>query len=193
MYQLPTELEFNGTVHKIRNKGDYRIILDCFLALNDSELTKEERVYACLIIFYEDLNSLEDILSLESVDEPVKKMFDFFRCNQPETVQTAPYALIDWETDEQMICAAVNTVAHEEIRSAPYIHWWTFMGYYNSIGKSVLSTVVSIRNKIMKGKKLEKWETEFRRENPQYFAWKAKSADEIKEDEEIKALWNSNS
>ena len=89
-----------------------------------------------------------------------------------------------------MICAAVNTVAHMEIRSIPYLHWWTFVGYYMSVGQSVLSTVVSIRDKIKHGKKLEKWEQEFRRDNPTYFNRKQSEEDKAVE-EYIKNLWNS--
>jgi len=191
MYQIPTKLEFNGENHKIAENGDYRMVLDCFSALNDAELTKEERMIACLIIFYEELIDIEDINEIKDIDTWIKEMFQFFRCNQPEAPQVLSHNLIDWEQDEQMICAAINPIANNEIRSIPYLHWWTFMGYYNSIGKSVLATVVSIRNKIVRGDKMEKWENKFKRENPQYFNWKSKSVDNIKEDEEVKALWNA--
>ena len=193
MYQIPTSLQFNGAEHKIRNNGDYRVILDCFAALNDEEIDRTERLYACLIIFYEELEEIEDLESLGDIEEAIKAMFDFFRCGQPESTQTSPYKLIDWEGDEQMICAAINPIANTEIRTVDYMHWWTFMGYYNSIGKSMFSTVVSIRDKIVKGTKKEKWENQFIQENPQYFNWKSKSADMFKEDEELRALWESNS
>lgn len=193
MYQIPVSLEFNGGEHKIANDADYRTILDCFSALNDSDITKEARIIACLIIFYEELIDIEDLDKLGDIDTAINKMFEFFRCNQPEAPQYESYRLIDWEQDEQLICSAINPIANQEIRSLPYLHWWTFMGYYNAIGKSVLATIVSIRSKIVHGEKLEKWEIKFRRENPQYFNWKSASADKFKEDEEIKALWNSNS
>lgn len=193
MYEIPTSLEFNGGEHKIANDGDYRTILDCFSALNDSEIEKEDRIVACLIIFYEELIDIEDLEKLGDIEVAINAMFDFFRCNQPEAPQTETYRLIDWNQDEQLICSAINPIAQQEIRTIPYLHWWTFMGYYNAIGKSVLATIVSIRSKIVHGEKLEKWEIKFRRENPQYFNWKSANADKFKEDEEIKALWNSNS
>ena len=59
-----------------------------------------------------------------------------------------------------------------------------------AIGESTLSTVVSIRNKICKHKKLEKWEREFRRENPDYFNWKSQSVEEREADRIIRELWN---
>ena len=193
MYQIPTSLEFNGGEHKICNDGDYRMVLDCFSALNDSEIDEQQRLMACLVIFYDEIIELEDLKKLGDLNIATQKMFDFFRCNQPEAPQAFVYRLIDWKQDEQMICSAINPIANQEIRSMPYLHWWTFMGYYNAIGKSVLSTVVSIRNKLMRGDKMEKWERKFKIENPQYFNWQSGSADKYKEDEEIRELWNKNS
>jgi len=45
------------------------------------------------------------------------------------------------------------------------MHWWTFLGYFNEIGECLLSTVINIRQKKNKGKKLEKYEQEFYRAN----------------------------
>ena len=98
---------------------------------------------------------------------------------------------IDWEKDSQLISSAINKVAGQEIRAVPYIHWWTFMGYFSAIGESPLSTVLSIRNKLVKGKKLEKWEREFRMSSPQYFKWNSKSLEQRQADREILSLWNN--
>lgn len=170
------------------------MILDCFSALQDSELSKEERVISCLIIFYEDFNSIEDLNEIladeEMTKEIVEKMFNFFNCNQTSVGMTEKYKLIDWEQDSQLICSAINNVAKIEIRSMPYCHWWTFMGYYISIGESVLSTVVSIRHKSAYGKKLEKYEKDFKKENPQYFSFDYRTAEQKEEDERIRAMFN---
>ena len=100
------------------------------------------------------------------------------------------FKTIDWEKDSQLISSAVNKVAGQEVRAVEYMHWWTFMGYFNAIGESALSTVVGIRNKIAKGKKLEKYEMEFRRDNPQYFIWDMRTIQQKEEDELINQLWN---
>jgi hypothetical protein len=116
-------------------------------------------------------------------------MYDFFNGNKPSSGKKAR-KYIDWQDDEEMICAAVNKVAGQEIRLADYIHWWTFLSYYMSVGESVLSTVVGIRDKMMSGKKMEKWETEYKRENPQYFKWNHKTAEEVDAEEWLKSVWN---
>ena len=190
MYSLPTEIAINNQQFKITNNGDYRMVIDCFFALNDIELSEDFRIYTSLIIFYEDINSLEDIVDKfgDNVTDAVEQMFKFFNCN--DTGSKLTHKLFDWEQDEQMICSAVNNVARTEIRTLPYLHWWTFMGYYCSIGESVFSTVLSIREKIIKGKKLEKHEKEFKNNNPNYFNWNSKTIQQQQDEDYIMSIWN---
>lgn len=192
MFDIPISLQCGKESLNIRNKGDYRMVLDCFAALNDVEFTSEERVYCALIIFYEDFNSLEDLSKFPYLNEAVKQMYWFFNCGDDKGVgANKHHKLIDWEGDSQLIASAVNKVAGTEIRLAPYIHWWTFMGYYLAIGESPLSTIVGIRSKISEGKKLEKYESKFKHDNPQYFIWDSKSIEEKEAEEAIMSLWNS--
>ena len=191
MYSIPTSIEINGVEYHIRNNGDYRVILDCFRALEDAELMPRERLLCSLIIFYEDFNSIDDIIKVRNIEEFVTKMYEFFNCGSTMSGTRTNHKLIDWEQDEQIICSAVNTVANKEIRLEPYIHWWTFMGYYTAIGECPLSTIIHIRNKIVTGKPLEKYERTFRNTNPQYFTWNSKTIDEKEADLLVKELWNA--
>lgn len=192
MYDIPTEILIGEQSYPITNKGDYRTILGCFAVLEDPELTKEERILNCLMIFYEDIDDVRDLYKISDLETAVKEMFKFFNGGSEQAVGAAvKHKVIDWEQDSQMICSAVNNVAHTEIRSEPYIHWWTFLGYYMAIGESPLSTVVAIRDKILKGKKLEKHEQEFRRNNPQYFIWNSKTIEEQEMDAFVRDLWNA--
>lgn len=190
MFELPTEVTVNGRVYPIRNKGDYRMVLDCFLTLHDTLLDSKERIITTLIIFYSDFNSIEDVLENPDLKELVEEMYSFFNCGQKNPGKKTNYRLIDWEKDEQLIASAVNSVAGKEVRAEAYIHWYTFMGYYTAIGESSLSTVVGIRQKIVKGKKLEKYEAEFQRDNPEYFDWNFKTSEQEELEAQIKALWN---
>lgn len=192
MFEIPTSIFINDIELKIRNRGDYRMVLDCFAALNDIELEKEERVYCALIIFYEDFNSLEDLMHFTRLNEAVTKMYWFFNCGDDRGIGAVKhYKLIDWDGDSQLIASAINRVANTEIRLAEYVHWWTFMGYYLAIGESPLATVVGIRSKLSEGKKLEKYETKFKNDNPQYFIWNNKSVEDREMEESIMSLWNS--
>ena len=193
MYTLTNSIIIGDTEYAIRNNGDYRTILDCFSALEDIELPQQYRIYSALIIFYGGINSVDDVENKlgENVEEAVNKMFDFFNCGQENVGMQVNYKLIDWEQDSQIISAAINNVARREIRSEPYLHWWTFMGYYCSIGESILSTVVNIRNKIVKNINLEKHEKEFKRNNPQYFNWRAEDIQKQEDDKLAFSMWNA--
>ena len=172
MYSLPTTVTVKDRQFHITAKGDFRMVLDCFGALNDTEIGEDSRVLASLIIFYEEL-TFENINDFNDyLIELFSEMCVFINCGQQDSPgAVTKTSLIDWEKDTQIICAAINNVAKTEIRALDYLHWWTFMGYYLSVGESILSTVVSIRNKIVKGEKLDKWEQKFRRNNPNYFDW----------------------
>lgn len=193
MYDIPLYVEVNGQSYAIRNQGDYRMVLDCFVALNDNELSSRERIIAALIIFYDGFESIEDIDQFEDINEAIKEMYKFFNCGEEIEEDTKkPLKLIDWKEDSQLICSAINKVAGMEIRSVDYMHWWTFMGYYLAIGESPLSQIVSIRYKIARNEKLEKYERKFQNENPQYFKNINNQVD--KEFEEfIHSVWNKGS
>ena len=194
MYSIPTSIQVDGEEFKIRNRGDFRVILDCFAALEDPELSEQERLWSGIIIFLEDIDSIEDIAKIENIPELINQMYLFFNCGTESGLgKKVNHKLIDWDKDSQLICSAVNKVANTEIRLEPYIHWWTFMGYYTAIGESLLSTIISIRDKMLKGKKLEKHEREFKRENPQFFVWNSSTIEQNENDQLAKELWNSES
>lgn len=192
MYELPVSITVNNRDYQIRNNGDYRMVLDCFSVLNDVTLSKIERIVTFLLIFYEDFSTVERILALdeETMQALIDNAFLFFNCGQTHAAAEMNYKTIDWEDDAQLISSAINKVAGREIRAENYIHWWTFMGYFNAIGDGALATVVGIRSKIARGKPLEKYEKEFRRDNPQYFMWDRRTLQQKEDDELLNQLWN---
>ena len=191
MYRLPTKVVVDDRQFNIRDCGDFRMVLDCFKALQDEELSEDYRVLASLLIFYNELNDFDDLRQYEpQVQKLVEEMYRFINggeANSPGAERDV--TLVDWEQDSQIVCAAINNVAKQEIRSVEYLHWWTFLGYYMSIGESVLSTVVSIRDKVAHHKKLEKWEKDFKKDNPKYFVWR-QTAKEQDLNNLVRDIWN---
>lgn len=160
MWDLPIAVEMNGKSHPIRNKCDYRVVLDVICALNDNELTDEEKVKCALFIFYEDISQIDDF------EMAIKEMFRIINNGEEEdaTPDNKPQ-LMDWEHDFPMLVAPINRVLGYEVRSVDYLHFYTFLSAYMEIGECTFATIVSIRNKRTKGTKLEKWELEFLREH----------------------------
>lgn len=191
MYSLQTSVQIGQASFEIRDKGDFRMVLDCIEALNDKELTEYERMYSALIIFYEDFNSLEDVLIHSPILEELgHAMMLFLNCGEEEVKSNAEnYKLVDWKEDSNLICSAINNVAHQEVRALDYLHWWTFLGYYMAIGECTLSTIISLRYKLAHGDKLEKHEKKFIHNNPNYFTRDLRSTAQKEADEYVQKLW----
>lgn len=153
--QLPQTIEINGHTHQIRT--DFRVVLRIISALNDDNLSDEEKAFVCLANIYKNL----ELIPKEDTAEAYKKAFDFIDFGVKETDRKQPRVL-DWEHDEHLIFPAINKAAGIEVRSVDYMHWWTFMGYFQSISpESTFSTVMAIRQKRNRSEKLEKWEQNF--------------------------------
>lgn len=159
-YDLPVAVEINGGQFNIREQCDYRIVLKCINALNDPDLTDEQKLQCALIIFYEDYDRLPDL------QVAVSEMFRIISYNDPKTNDQQKPSLMDWNKDFRHIAPPISRILGYDVRiPGRYTHWWTFLGGYMEIGECTFSTIVSIRSKKQKGKKLEKWEEEFYREN----------------------------
>ena len=53
----------------------------------------------------------------------------------------------------------------QEVRALEYLHWWTFLNAYYEIGDCFFAQIVSLRDKLSKGKQLDKTDREFYRKN----------------------------
>jgi hypothetical protein len=185
--RLPKELNVNGTERAIRS--DFRVALLIFQAYNDPELSEQEKAWVMLDCLYEDLDSIPQEDYQEAHDQAV--WFLDGGIQEDDAKYRSSKKVLDWEQDEQIIFSAVNKVAGKETRAVDYLHWWTFLGYFNEIGEGLLSTVISIRQKKNKGKKLEKYEQEFYRENKTLIDIKTRlTAEEQAEKEYLEKLLN---
>ena len=180
IYELPYSLEVNGIEHPIRT--DFRDIMRIMFAMGDPELEENEKAYICLYIIYEDF---EDI-NPDDYEAAFKAAIDFMDCGERRRNEKTPSkGVVDFEQDERLLIAAVNRVAGCEVRSMEYLHWWTFMGYFMEIGECTYQTVLSLRSKKNKGKRLEKWEQEFWTNNKDICEIKEKLTAEEKEDYDL--------
>lgn len=182
---LPESLSVGGVEFPIRS--DYRNVLQVFEVFNDPELEPAEKWIVAIYLLFEDFFCADDVLeSLENgfpIEEAMKQINWFIAAGKaPGKVMELP--VYDWAHDEQMIFSAVNKVAGKETRELDYLHWWTFLGYFNEVGEGTFSFVVSIRNKRNKGKKLEKYEQEFFNNNRELVTLERPMTEEEREAEE---------
>ena len=152
IFDLPTALEVGGEMWDIAT--DYRDILRILTAFEDPDLTNEERVLLCLYNLYVDLEKIPQAHLQAAFDAAIAFI------DHGSGGKDGPRTM-DWEQDAPLIFPAVNRAAGFEVRSVDYMHWWTFLGLFMEIRDSTYATVLSLRGKKSRGKKLEKSEQDF--------------------------------
>lgn len=182
--KLPRSLEVNGQKYSIRT--DFRDILKIMEAFGDPNLEQSEKVYVCLLILYKDFENIPR----DDLEAAFAAAVKFIDCGAEPGKKKTSARTMDWEQDESLIFPAINKVAGREVRSMPYVHWWTFMGWFMEIGEGVYSSVLSIRQKRNKHKKLEKWELEYLKANKDIIELKTKYSDaELEKQRRIKEMY----
>lgn len=187
---LPKSLNVCGIDYKIRT--DFRAILDILIAFNDPELENHEKPLAMLDILYLDFEILEDanrvyvkagkkFLPQNEVEEAIKQAIDFIDAGIERDHVPKP-RMMDWEQDAPIIFPSINKMFGKDIRLQKYMHWWTFLGFFMEIPEGMFLQIVNIRQKMKSGKKLEKWEEKFYRENKKLCDLQSKYTEEEKKE-----------
>jgi hypothetical protein len=194
---LPEYLRVGDKQYPIRT--DYRNILQAFEAFNDPELDTSEKWIVVIFLIFSDFSCAEDVEKASKngfdIEEAVHQIIWFVSAGKNDKSNKKPeLPAYDWEQDEQMIFSAINKVAKcADVREEEYIHWWTFLGYFNEIGEGTFSYILSLRNKLNRGKikELTKGDKEFISHNKDMVILQRKlSKEEQEQEEEYQSLIN---
>ena len=177
---LPKSLFVDDKAYKINT--DFRVVLLIFSAYNDEDLTDFEKMQICVKCLYKEVP--------HNVKEAYNQALWFLDGGKvDDSKQSKKAKIMDWEQDESIIFSSINKVAGFEVREKNYIHWWTFLGYFNEISEGYFSYVMSLRAKKRDGKKLSKSEQEFYKTHKKDIDIKQKlTKDEKEEQEDIKRM-----
>ena len=175
-YDLPVSVSVGGRDYSIRS--DYRAILDIITALNDPDLTQEDRGAVMLGIFYPDEIPAD-------VDAAIKECFRFIAGGEERPEKPGP-RLVDWSKDFRWIVSPINRMLGHDVRSVQ-MHWWTFLSlYYEIPGDCTFAKIVHIREARAMGQKLDKADRD----------WLTRNADLVKieqvyssEEEDLLKTW----
>jgi hypothetical protein len=154
IWQLPVKTKIGGADYDLHT--DFRDILEIFAYLQNPDLPEPVRWRIALGLFY------EQPVMPEHRQEALAYLSEFLRCGAPNTPGPR---LLDWQHDAGAIIAGVNKAAGQELRSLPFVHWWSFLGWFHAMEPGQLSALVSIRDRLRRGKPLEDWQKEFYAEN----------------------------
>lgn len=154
LWELPRNKAFSGKTYRLN--CDFRDILEIFSYLENPELPDFVKWRVALRLFYG-----ADIPEKDR-QEAMAYFAEFLSMGQKGA---AGPRLLCWKQDAPVIIGEVNRVAGREIREMPFLHWWTFLSWFHSVGEGQLSFLVGLRSKLRKGQKLEDWERAYYREN----------------------------
>lgn len=180
-YKLPTTLSVKGVEYPIRS--DFRDILNILMAASDPDMSSWEKQEVMYRIIYPDWQTIPNT----AFGSACEKAVEFIDYTIPDG-RPKPRTM-DWKQDAAIIIPAVNKVAGKEVRAAEYLHWWTFLGYFMEIEDGMFSQVLAIRQKRARGKKLEKWEREFERNNAALVKLEKKENSEQRQEKESIMKW----
>lgn len=155
LWQLPVQTVIGGRRYDLHT--DFRDILEIMQYLEDPDKPEYLRWMIAVALFY------EQSIPTQQLPQAMQYLAEFISGGSTAPASTGK--LMDWQQDAAMIVADINKIAGQEIRSLPYLHWWTFLGYFHAIGSGQFSTAVAIRSKLQKGEKLTDWEKTYYREN----------------------------
>jgi hypothetical protein len=159
-YGLPKTVTIEGVEYPIET--DYRVILDIFEAMNDKDLTGQKKALVILYIFYPTFDQIPEA----HLEAALKKCFAFINGEEEYTEpEKRKPQLMDWEQDYRYIIAPVNRIAGQDIRAVDYVHWWTFLSYFQEIGDCYFAQIVRIRKLKANGKLTQKDDKTFYRQN----------------------------
>lgn len=187
---LPEHLTVGDTDYPIRS--DYRNVLQVFEAFSSQELYDEEKVIVSIYLIFKSFQSYDELFeAIENgfdANEAFNQIKWFISAGLPDGIDLGR-PVYDWKKDEQMIFSSINKVSGNEVRELQHLHWWSFMGYFREIGEGTFLFVTGIRNKLNKGKKLEKHEKEFLSHNKELVKLeKSKSKEEQEQEDAYNAL-----
>ena len=153
------QAELGGVRYAIRS--DYRDVLELLRWLNgqaDPALDQSERWYVAMRLFYPEFAALPQPLWSDAT----QFLTEFLAAGRREQPRPGP-ALMDWQQDAPLIAAGISKAAGQDVRTLPYLHWWSFLAWFDAIGEGSFATVVAIRDKLRRGKRLENWELDYYR------------------------------
>lgn len=178
-FKLPTSIVVSEKTYVIR--WDFKDILTILEALADPELDQAEKAQVMLGIFYPDLESIPD----EDLSEAMQQAAWFIDGGMEAPHKKGP-RLMDWGQDFPWIVAPINRVLGRDVRVGDPLHWWTFLSAYYEIGDCTFAQIVRVRNMQAKGKRLDKADREWVRENADLVRLKSHYSSE---DDDLLSLW----
>ena len=111
-------------------RTDYRDILELLRWLSgtaDPQLDQSGRWYVAMRLFYPTFAEMPQACWPQATDF----LAQFLAAGRREQARPGP-PLMDWQQDAPLIAAGISRAAGQDVRTLPYLHWWSLSLIHNS-------------------------------------------------------------
>lgn len=168
---LPKAIKIGQKTYEINS--DYKTCLRIVFAMEDKELTQQEKSVILLKNLYKEIP--------DDLQEGIEKGIKFLDCgqlpqiNEYEKAQTRYYSL---KKDDRYIYSAVDRVLNGRLSKGDFVHWWEFVMVFMELPEDcMMSKILYFRTQYSKGK-LSKEEQRVYNENRELFELHEELTDE---------------
>lgn len=122
--ELPKKIKVNENIYDINY--DYKSIINILLALEDEELTNNEKIYVMIKNLYIDEIPEND---LEEAIEKAIKFIDLGK-ESDDSNHKSDTRTYSFEKDASYIFSGINQTHHIDLEEKKNLHWWKFMSMF---------------------------------------------------------------
>lgn len=146
--------------------SDFRIGIQMFQIMNDSELSEMERFYkACELLF--DVEGADQFPDMETMQGGIQWFLSGWYTDNPVNDEKKGRKDMDYDIDQWRIFSAFLTQFGINLNETD-MHFWVFMGLLSTLDECAFTRVVDIRTKKIDPKMKPSDKAELRKVKEQY-------------------------
>lgn len=172
--------------------SDFRVSILFELLMQDNDYTNEEKVQQALILYYPNLQEIDDY------NKAIENIIWFYKCGKEDkdvdkgnkkNNNNKQVQIYSYEFDAEYIYSAFMEQYKIDLNSIEYLHWWKFKALFSSLNENVLfSKIMSYRAIDLTTIKDKNMKKQYRKLKELYKLPDMRTEEE-KENEFANALW----
>lgn len=125
--------------------SDFRIGIQMFQIMNDTELSEMERFYkACELLF--DVDGADQFPDMQTMQDGIQWFLSGWYTDNPVNDEKKEHKDMDYDIDQWRIFSAFLTQFGINLNEAD-MHFWVFMGLLSTLEECSFTRIVDIRTK----------------------------------------------
>ncbi len=125
--------------------SDFRIGIQMFQIMNDSELSEMEQMYkACELLF--DVDDADQFPDMKTMQDGIQWFLSGWYTDNPVNDEKKDHKDMDYDVDQWRIFSAFLTQFGINLNTVD-MHFWVFMGLLSTLEECAFTRIVDIRTK----------------------------------------------